>query len=497
MRAAIARVFPNTRHRYCLWHILKKFPEKLNHLYKKKSKFKDFKRQIRWCIRGFYRVSDFEKRWNELMVKYELTENKWLKKLFWIKEKWLPVYHLDTFFAGMNTTGRSESMNSYYKDFFSLRTSLREFAYQNDKCLKRMVAREMNADYDSEHKDRIVDEGAFLLQHDAKIYNKAVYLKFKKQWDQAQTRFKLQFSQNAGEIYNYTYKTRNEKDPREWKVEFTKSLEGKCDCKLFEFMGIPCGHLIKVFQSHDIDEIPDFFILRRWLQGANKYRAQYDGGVVSGHETSKVIRATHISMMSNNLAFEASENDDIYKYIAEKIQELSINVEVRKKILRAETDASMDSGKVCDTTTLGNFGGTQKEVPIPLPPLGIDTASPDIYSGVQEDDSARQDIGTPNLGIYCGAEKNVSAPLHSSSVDAPLEDVHTSMETLLNPRISQTKGRKKEDHKSSSERLKGGFEKSHKKNNRKERRCQLCWENKVIAVGHDKRTCPFNPNRKK
>ena len=29
MQKAVANVFPNTRHRWCVWHIMKKLPEKL------------------------------------------------------------------------------------------------------------------------------------------------------------------------------------------------------------------------------------------------------------------------------------------------------------------------------------------------------------------------------------------------------------------------------------------------------------------------------------
>jgi len=35
IRATIEKVFPETRHRLCLWHIRKKFPEKLAHVYHK------------------------------------------------------------------------------------------------------------------------------------------------------------------------------------------------------------------------------------------------------------------------------------------------------------------------------------------------------------------------------------------------------------------------------------------------------------------------------
>ena len=40
MKGAIAKVFPNTRHRLCIWHIKKKFVEKLSQMYYKRSKIK-------------------------------------------------------------------------------------------------------------------------------------------------------------------------------------------------------------------------------------------------------------------------------------------------------------------------------------------------------------------------------------------------------------------------------------------------------------------------
>ncbi|RZB56995.1 Protein FAR1-RELATED SEQUENCE 5 [Glycine soja] len=44
--AVIKKVFLETRHRLCLWHIRKEFPEKLAHVYHKRSTFKHEQRKI-------------------------------------------------------------------------------------------------------------------------------------------------------------------------------------------------------------------------------------------------------------------------------------------------------------------------------------------------------------------------------------------------------------------------------------------------------------------
>ncbi|XP_061368476.1 protein FAR1-RELATED SEQUENCE 5-like [Gastrolobium bilobum] len=74
--AAVAKVFPETRHRLCLWHIRKKFPEKLAHIYHKNS---TFKRELKRCIRESPTIKEFENEWKNIMVTYDLQKNVWFK----------------------------------------------------------------------------------------------------------------------------------------------------------------------------------------------------------------------------------------------------------------------------------------------------------------------------------------------------------------------------------------------------------------------------------
>ena len=63
------------------------------------------------CIRESTTTSDFEADWQRIVINYNLKENEWLEGLYKIRESWIPIYNRSTFFAGINTTQRSESIN--------------------------------------------------------------------------------------------------------------------------------------------------------------------------------------------------------------------------------------------------------------------------------------------------------------------------------------------------------------------------------------------------
>lgn len=149
MKGALANVFPETRHRLCLWHIRKKFAEKLAHVYHKNS---TFKRELKKCIHVSPSIESFEEDWSRLMIEYGLDNNEWLQGLYKIRESWIPVYNRSCFFAGMNTSQRSESINAFFDSFVNASTTLQEFVLKFEKAVDSRLEVEKREDYESRHK---------------------------------------------------------------------------------------------------------------------------------------------------------------------------------------------------------------------------------------------------------------------------------------------------------------------------------------------------------
>ena len=92
---------PNTRHWYCLWHILDKLPSNLGGVSIHNEGLVE-------KIKSYVHKSDtplaFESSWNEIMSNASLVDNDWLKAIFNISNMWVPAYLKEDFFAGMSTT---------------------------------------------------------------------------------------------------------------------------------------------------------------------------------------------------------------------------------------------------------------------------------------------------------------------------------------------------------------------------------------------------------
>lgn len=78
MKNAIELVFPTTRHRWCLWHIMKFFPEKLSGY----GEYKRIKYAMREAVYDTFTTSSFEQKWCSFIEKFDLQENDWLGGLY-------------------------------------------------------------------------------------------------------------------------------------------------------------------------------------------------------------------------------------------------------------------------------------------------------------------------------------------------------------------------------------------------------------------------------
>ncbi|KAJ8768700.1 hypothetical protein K2173_023604 [Erythroxylum novogranatense] len=127
MAKALVLRWPETHHRLCIWHIYQNAAIHLSGVF---SRFKDFARDFSSCVYDFEEEEDFVNAWNEMLCKYELEDNDWLRRMFGIKEKWALVYGRQMFCADMTTTQRSE--NRRYEELkadFKSSTSIPSLLY--------------------------------------------------------------------------------------------------------------------------------------------------------------------------------------------------------------------------------------------------------------------------------------------------------------------------------------------------------------------------------
>uniref|UniRef100_A0A453IWL2 Protein FAR1-RELATED SEQUENCE n=1 Tax=Aegilops tauschii subsp. strangulata TaxID=200361 RepID=A0A453IWL2_AEGTS len=88
----------------------------------------------------------FDKTWVEMINKYDLQDNEWLAELYDNKNRWVPAYVKDTFWAGMSSTKRSESVNAFFDGYVNARTTLKQFVEQYENALRDKVEKENKAD---------------------------------------------------------------------------------------------------------------------------------------------------------------------------------------------------------------------------------------------------------------------------------------------------------------------------------------------------------------
>jgi hypothetical protein len=209
MKATISKVFPQTRHHLCLWHIRKKFLEKLSHIY---HKYSSFKCGLKRCIHDSSCIKDFEEDWQHIMVEYHLVKNEWLQSLYKIRETWIPYYNRNTFFAGMNTTQRSESINAFFDSFVDSSTTLQDFVVKFEKAIDSRYKNEKKEHFESRHRERILSVGSKIEEHAASFYTRAIFNKFQDELAKL-CRFTKEKVLKSG--YQYTYKVSNCYDSRD------------------------------------------------------------------------------------------------------------------------------------------------------------------------------------------------------------------------------------------------------------------------------------------
>ncbi|XP_018821417.2 protein FAR1-RELATED SEQUENCE 5-like [Juglans regia] len=233
MKNAIAIVFPKTRHRFCLWHILKKVPEKLGSYSSYKTGMKN---ALMKCVYDTQLVDEFEKCWDQLINTYNLHANAWLQSLYVEHEHWIENENLADF-QSFNATIPCISRSPIEKRFQEL--------YTNAKF--KEVQQQVHD---------IIDLNPKLHKSDGAV---KTYMVEDEVCLEEFTKLVTHF------------------------VDFSdKDAVAKCSCGLFEMRGILCRHILAVFRCNDIKFLPEIYSLDRWRKDIKRrytlIHSSYDGG---------------------------------------------------------------------------------------------------------------------------------------------------------------------------------------------------------------------------
>ncbi|XP_031250324.1 protein FAR1-RELATED SEQUENCE 1-like [Pistacia vera] len=116
-----------------------------------------------------------------------------------------------------------------------------------------------------------------------------------------------------------------------------RGCDVRCNCRLFEFRGIICGHVITVLLRKEIYHIPEKFILRRWRKNVYRCHTKIRVNYNSWSTTAERERFDQLSNSFSEVVDLASINIDDSNMV------MHIITDMKKKLLSNERAGRIDS----------------------------------------------------------------------------------------------------------------------------------------------------------
>jgi len=122
-------------------------------------------------------IAEFECGWQKMLVDYDATQNEHLQLMYSLRKMWVPIYFKDVFCPFIQSTSRSESTNSYFKDFVIPKDTLENFMRQFQVIREASTAKEDENMFTSLIKEPTYCTQQKIERQAAKIYNRDIFVK--------------------------------------------------------------------------------------------------------------------------------------------------------------------------------------------------------------------------------------------------------------------------------------------------------------------------------
>ncbi|PPS10425.1 hypothetical protein GOBAR_AA10221 [Gossypium barbadense] len=334
-------VFPETRHRFCKWHIFKKCQEKLSQVFLKHPTFEaDFHK----CVNLPESIEEFVSCWLSLVDRYELRDHEWLQMMYNDRRHWIPVYLRDTFFAEMSITQRSDSMNSYFDGFVNASTNLNQFFKLYEKALESRNEKEVKADYDTMNTSPALKTPSPMEKQASELYTRKLFTRFQEELVGTLT-FTASKSDDDDDVITYQVAKFGE-DHKSYYVKFNVlEMKATCSCQMFEFSGLLCRHVLAVFRVTNVLTLPSHYILKRWTKNARSsvILEERSSDVYTNYLESHTVRYNTLRHETFKLVDEGSKSLDTCNVAIDALQQAAKRVALATK---NEGRATLVNGRI-------------------------------------------------------------------------------------------------------------------------------------------------------
>uniref|UniRef100_A0A0A9E1E9 Protein FAR1-RELATED SEQUENCE n=1 Tax=Arundo donax TaxID=35708 RepID=A0A0A9E1E9_ARUDO len=316
MEAAVARVMPNTRHRFCQWHILSRCKQILHEAY---AKHATLKADLKECVCVSETIEEFEVRWEFVLNKYNLRENAWLQSVYDSRQQWAWVYQKGFFFPELLKSQQSESLNKFFKAHFNAKTPLLAFISRFEQAMALHFEKEAEAEFATLYLKPTLKTPSVIEKQAAGIYTRAIFDVFQE--------FIESLGYHADKVEDGMVLTfivaREEDNGRSYLVTFNQSdKQAKCSCYKFEYAGLLCRHVLRIFFMVGVRSLPDDCIVERWTMDAVASIALDERQLEPGISSSECLAACYDDLCQNGLtyAMRGAMLPDVYKVAKAALQ---------------------------------------------------------------------------------------------------------------------------------------------------------------------------------
>ncbi|KAL2617857.1 hypothetical protein AAZV13_08G211400 [Glycine max] len=340
IQAAVAHVFPETRHCICKWHILREGQERLAHIYLAHPSFYG---DLYSCINFSETTEDFESTWKSLLDKYDLQKNDWLQAVYNARKQWAPVYFHDTFFAAITS---NHGVSSFFDGYVNQQTTISLFFRQYERSLEHSLEKEIEADYETVCNTPVLKTPSPMEQQAANMYTKKIFAKFQEELVETFA-YTANNVEDDGVISKYRV-AKYEYDHKAYMVTLNISeMKANCSCQMFEYSGILCRHILTVFTVTNVLTLPSHYILKRWTTNAKSDIRTYEKITDPLDIENLTVRFNSLCREAIKLAEEGAIAVETYNATMNALREGAKRVGIMKKNVAKVTPPNTHGNGSC------------------------------------------------------------------------------------------------------------------------------------------------------